>query len=163
MPQYECAVVLAPTLSDEQVQEQTELIKTWITGLGAQVTAVDVWGRKRMVYPIRKHREGIYIIYYFTFDQGQSRLSELSKRASTTEAILRQLVVRLPTLKEPPRLPTEEEEEEGEEGMGPRGPREQRDERPGPELPAPKEVVPPAQPAVEPPIATAEGAPAPVQ
>jgi len=120
MSQYECAVVLAPTLTDEQIQEHTELIKTWITGLGAEVSAVDVWGRKRLAYPVRKHQEGFYVIYYFTLDSERSRLTDLSRRANTTETILRHLVVRLPALKEPPRLPKEEEEEGQEvERVGP--------------------------------------------
>ena len=115
MPQYECAVILLPTLTDEQIQQQIELVKSWIVGLGAQVTGVDVWGRKRLAYPIQKQQEGFYVIYYFTLDQGRERLGEIERRVHTTEAILRHLVVRLPVLKEAPRLPAEEEEGEAAE------------------------------------------------
>ena len=132
MPQYECAVILVPTLSDEQVQEQIEQIKTWFSGLGAQISDVDVWGRKRLAYTLGKFQEGFYVIYYFTFDQGQARLAEFDKRANTTETILRHMIVRLPALKAPPRLPREEE------GTGER----QREVPPAP-------PAPPAEPHAE--------------
>lgn len=125
MPQYECAIVLSATLSDEQIQEHIEQVKTWIAGLGAQVSDVDIWGRKRLAYPIRRQHEGFYVIYYFALDQGQGqgRFDEFEKRLNTVEAVLRHLVVRLPVLKEPPRLPREEEE--GEKGE-PREPAEKK-------------------------------------
>ena len=110
MPQYECAIVLTPTLSEEQLQEQIEQVKAWIAGLGAEVSDVDIWGRKRLAYPIGKQREGFYVIYYFALDQEHGRLTEFEKRLNTVEAVLRHLLVRLPKLKEPPRLPSEEEE-----------------------------------------------------
>jgi len=147
MPQYECAVVLVPTLTDEQVQEQIEQMKTWLTGLGAQVSDVDVWGRKRLAFPLGKHQEGFYVIYYFTLDQGQARLVEFDKRANTTETILRHMVIRLPALKEPPRLPKEEEEGEGGEGGGPG---EQKGEPAPVAAESPKEAVPEVPPVPEP-------------
>ncbi|MCX8036851.1 MAG: 30S ribosomal protein S6 [Candidatus Sumerlaeia bacterium] len=114
MPSYECAVILAPTLSDEQVNQHTEQVKGWLTALGAQVSDIDLWGRRRMAYPIAKHQDGIYIIFYFTFSGGQARLGELDKRMNTTETILRHMVIRHPALKELPRLPGKETV--GEEG-----------------------------------------------
>ncbi len=117
MPSYECAVILAPTLSDEQVNQHTEQIKGWLTALGAQVSDIDLWGRRRMAYPIAKQQDGIYIIFYFTFAGGQARLGELDRRMNTTETILRHMVIRHPALKELPRLPGKEPvAEEGVEG-----------------------------------------------
>lgn len=152
MPNYECAVLLAPTLSDEQVQEQIETIKTWFTGLGAQVSDVDVWGRKRLAYPIGKNQEGFYVIYYFTLDREQSRLVEFEKRVNTTESILRHLVIRLPLLKEPPRLPKEEEEAEEGEAERPVEPAEEAEAAPA--APAPEAVAEPVPPTEQPPAET---------
>jgi len=151
MPNYECAVVLAPTLSDEQVQEQIETIKTWFTGLGAQVSDVDVWGRKRLAYPIGKNQEGFYVIYYFTLDREQPRLVEFEKRVNTTESILRHLVIRLPLLKEPPRLPKEEEEAEGGEVERAAEPAEEAEA--APTAPVPEATAEPPAPSTEQPPA----------
>ena len=109
MPKYECAVVLSSTLSEEQTQEHVEQVRGWIAGLGAEVSDVDLWGRKRLAYPIRKQRDGYYAIYYFSLEGEGARLAELDKRFQTAEAVLRYLLVRLPDLKEIPRVPAEDE------------------------------------------------------
>jgi len=171
MSQYECAVILLPTLADEQIQQHIEMVKSWIVGVGAQVTAVDVWGRKRLAYAIRKQQEGFYIIYYFTLDQGRERLGEIERRVHTTEAILRHMVVRLPVLKEAPRLPSEEEEGEGGGGEPAAAPGEPAAAAAVPGEPAPvaeaKEAgpeapAPAAAPAATPELA-AETPPAPAE
>lgn len=118
MQQYECAVVLSTTLSEEQTQEQVEQVKAWIAGTGATVSDIDLWGRKRLAYPINKQRDGYYVIYYFTLETEGARLTELERRFQTSEAVIRHLVVRLPPLKETPRVPKEEEKEEKAEKEG---------------------------------------------
>jgi len=116
VPNYECAVVLTGTLTDEQVPEQIETVRNWITAVGGNITDVDVWGRRRLAYPIRKQREGFYVIFYFTDPDGRSRLPDVERRFNTSETILTHMVVRLPILKEMPRVPREEEEPEEREG-----------------------------------------------
>jgi len=174
MPNYECAVVLAPTLTEEQIPQQIELMKGWIAAVGAQVSDVDVWGRRRLAFPINKQEDGFYVIYYFTFEGGQAPLSEFEKRMNTNESVLRHMVIRLPKLKERPRVPTEEEEtEEGGAGRPPAAaPAVEVKEGepaaaegapaplPTPEQPVAAEGAPTPQPTPEQPVA-AEGAPTP--
>jgi len=143
MPQYECAVVISTTLSDEQIQEQIEAVKGWLVGIGAQVTAVDVWGRKRLAYPIRKQPDGFYVIYYFTLNEGLGRLDEFEKRLNTAETVLRHLLVRLPALKETPRVPKEAEEAPSEEKAEAKAEPEPKAEEKAPaEVEAPAETTP---------------------
>jgi len=109
MMQYECAVVLAVTLAEEQLQQQIEQIKAWISTAGGEISDVEVWGQRRLAYPIAKHQDGFYIFFYFSINEARDRLTELERRLNTSEVILRHLLVRLPALEQRPRVPAEQE------------------------------------------------------
>jgi small subunit ribosomal protein S6 len=149
MPQYECAVVLNAALSDEQLQEQIEQVKGWIAATGADLAdPPDIWGRKRLAYPIGKQTDGFYVIYYFALGEAAAQLRELDRRLINAEAILRHLVVRLPALKEMPRIPKEEEGGEPEAARAAEG----TEEKPAEQAEEPAESPPaekPAEPASE--------------
>jgi small subunit ribosomal protein S6 len=177
VPNYECAVVFTATFTDEQMPDQIDVVKNWLAGIGANITAVDVWGRRRLAYNVRKQREGYYVIYYFAMDGNQSRMPEVEKRFNTSEAILCHMIVKLPsTLKETQRVPREEEEEaaapaettEEAPAEGEAAPAEASEPAPAEGEAVPAEAVPveateaapeeapPAQPAAEPAEAPAE-------
>ena len=63
MRQYEIAFVLVPTLSDDEVEQSIATYREVAEEKGAEVVKVDEWGKRRLAYPINKHKEGI--IYYF--------------------------------------------------------------------------------------------------
>jgi small subunit ribosomal protein S6 len=39
-----------------------EKVKGWITDSGGQVSKVDVWGKRRLAYSLRKQKEGLYVL-----------------------------------------------------------------------------------------------------
>jgi iron(III) transport system substrate-binding protein len=54
-------VVLSPDLDEAGVDATTERVGTQISGRGGEVVDVQKWGRRRLAYPIAKHRDGFYI------------------------------------------------------------------------------------------------------
>ena len=63
MRQYEIAFILVPTLSDDEVEQSIATYREVAEEKGAQVVKVDEWGKRRLAYPINKHKEGIYTIF----------------------------------------------------------------------------------------------------
>lgn len=64
MRNYEVVTIFQPDLDETALTAGIEKIKGWITESGGVVSKVDVWGKRRMAYMIRKTREGQYAVIY---------------------------------------------------------------------------------------------------
>jgi small subunit ribosomal protein S6 len=65
-----------------------------ITAGGAQVTAEENWGRRKLAFPIDKLNEGKYVLFYVGSETGKSGLPEVEHRLRQNDKILRYLTVR---------------------------------------------------------------------
>jgi len=61
-------VVLSPDLDEAGVDATTERVGTQISGRGGEVVDVQKWGRRRLAYPIDKHRDGFYTVSKLKLD-----------------------------------------------------------------------------------------------
>lgn len=93
MREYELMTVLTPELDDAGVEAQTERLKTMIANRGGEVLSVEPWGRRRLAYPIKHHRDGIYTVTRFKMAPEQAEALDRSLRL--TEEVLRHLIVRV--------------------------------------------------------------------
>jgi hypothetical protein len=73
---------------------------------------VSPWGRRRLAYPIDRHREGSYHI--ILFEAPSSVIVELERGLLITEEVLRHLVTRVERPDRPAR-PGDDESEDGSE------------------------------------------------
>ena len=61
MRQYEVAYIVHPDLDETAFAEVNDRIRDLIEKGEGKVTKVDLWGKKRLAYEIRKQREGQYV------------------------------------------------------------------------------------------------------
>ncbi|MEE2821643.1 MAG: 30S ribosomal protein S6 [Acidobacteriota bacterium] len=94
MRKYEVAVVLAPTLTEEEVDQSIETFQEIAKEKEAQVANVDNWGKRNLAYPINKHTEGIYVILTLEESNAES-VAELERRFKMTESVIRFLTIRV--------------------------------------------------------------------
>ena len=94
MRRYEVVFVLAPTLTEEEADQQIEGFSDVAAEQGAVVQDVAKWGKKQLAYPIDKHREGYYTILTLEEPEGAA-VSELERRFRVTDSILRFLAIRI--------------------------------------------------------------------
>jgi small subunit ribosomal protein S6 len=94
MRTYELMFVVDPRVSDEDVVTMTQEYKNMITAGGAQVTAEENWGRRKLAFPIDKLNEGKYVLFYVGSETGKSGLPEVEHRMRQNDKILRYLTVR---------------------------------------------------------------------
>lgn len=94
---YEVMVILDPALDERTVAPTLENFLNVIRTSGGNVEKVDVWGRRRLSYEIKKHAEGIYAVLDL-FSEPDA-VAELDRQLSLQETVLRTKVVR----REPPR------------------------------------------------------------
>jgi small subunit ribosomal protein S6 len=89
---YELVFIVIPTVEDEGLQQQVETVTGRIAQLGGEVSKVDVWGRRRMAYPIRKFTDGQYVLLHMQMPP--AAVTELERELKLAEPILRHLVIR---------------------------------------------------------------------
>jgi small subunit ribosomal protein S6 len=63
MHKYELVCIIHPDLDEVAFNDSVEKIRGWITELKGDVETTDVWGRRRLAYPIKKQREGQYVLF----------------------------------------------------------------------------------------------------
>ncbi|WP_026454492.1 30S ribosomal protein S6 [Saccharomonospora iraqiensis] len=94
---YEVMIILDPTFDERNVSSTLENYLKVIRDSGGNVENVDVWGRRRLAYEIRKQSEGIYAVLDLYCES--DAVKELERQLGLQETVLRTKVVR----KLPPR------------------------------------------------------------
>ena len=65
MNQYETVFILTPVLSDDQMKETVNKFKGLLTKGGAEILNEELWGLKKLAYPIQKKSTGFYVLIEF--------------------------------------------------------------------------------------------------
>ena len=68
MRKYELVCIVQPELDETAFKGVVDRVTGWVTEAGGSVDKVDVWGRRRLAYQIRKQREGQYVLMNVTLD-----------------------------------------------------------------------------------------------
>ncbi len=89
---YEIMVILDPELDERTVSPSLDTFLNVIRQDGGTVTSVDVWGRRRLAYDIKKKSEGIYAI--LDINASPAAVSELDRQLGLNESVLRTKVMR---------------------------------------------------------------------
>jgi len=92
VPQYEAVIVLASDATEEDQAAALTSIEEIITRHGGTVLPREVWGKRRLAYPIDKRRDGYYAIINFTTETNNQVLPELNRALRISENVLRYLV-----------------------------------------------------------------------
>jgi small subunit ribosomal protein S6 len=62
MRTYEIVFIVHPDLDETAFKEVFDRVQGWITDAGGSVTKVDIWGKRKLAYEIKKQREGQYVL-----------------------------------------------------------------------------------------------------
>ena len=62
MRPYEIMVILDPTLDERTVAPSLETFLNVVRKDGGSGDKVDIWGKRRLAYPVRRFHDGIYIL-----------------------------------------------------------------------------------------------------
>ena len=92
MRHYEIMIILDPNLEERTVQPSLEGFLTVVTTNGGSVGKLDIWGKRRLAYPIDKKPEGIYAVVDLTAEP--ATVQELDRQLNLNEGVLRTKVIR---------------------------------------------------------------------
>jgi small subunit ribosomal protein S6 len=92
MRRYELMLIIRPDVPDDRGQAVIDRTTRQITAAGGQILKVAPWGRRRLAYPIDRHREGSYHI--ILFQAPSEALVDLEHTLLITEEVIRHLLTR---------------------------------------------------------------------
>jgi small subunit ribosomal protein S6 len=92
MRAYEVMVILDPSLDERTIEPSLDKYLNVIRKDGGSIESVDVWGRRRMAYEIKKNAEGIYAVIQLTATP--ATVKEFDRQLTLNESILRTKVLR---------------------------------------------------------------------
>ena len=95
MRHYELVTILSPMLNQDEASAKWDEIKSFIANRDGEITSEQIWGTRRLAYPIRKGNynflEGSYHLSTFTVDNSFNR--ELENYLRLDEQVLRSLIL----------------------------------------------------------------------
>ena len=93
MNQYEAVFILTPVLSDEQMKETVDKFKGLLTDGGAELINEELWGLKKLAYPIQKKSTGFYVLIEFKAEP--TLIKKLETNFRRDEKVIRFQTVKL--------------------------------------------------------------------
>lgn len=94
MRRYEVVYVLAPTLTEEEVNQYAETYSQAAREKGAEVIDVDKWEKRKLAFRVKKYWEGYYTILTIE-EEAADAVTELERRFKVNDAVIRFLSVRI--------------------------------------------------------------------
>ena len=92
MVNYEVMFVIDPALEDEKKDAAVERVKDIITSDGGELGETDVWGLRKLAYPIQKKSEGYYVVQQFSAEP--TLPLELDRRLKISDDYMRHIIVK---------------------------------------------------------------------
>ena len=89
---YELLLILDPSLDERTVAPSIDTFLNVIRQGGGSVESVDVWGKRRLSFEIRKNSEGIYAV--INVRCASALVSELDRQLNLNESVLRTKIIR---------------------------------------------------------------------
>lgn len=90
--QYELVYIIQPDLSEDETKALDDRIAQSIVNNDGQILSTEVWGRRKLAYPIRNHFEGYYTLH--NVELPADRVDEVERILRLSEDVLRFLVIR---------------------------------------------------------------------
>jgi small subunit ribosomal protein S6 len=85
--------ILDPTKYSRDPAGSAQQVSDIITQHGGTILAARLWDERKLAYPIKGHKKGIYWLTYFSMEGGH--LTALERQCEITDDIIRKLVLRI--------------------------------------------------------------------
>lgn len=90
MTNYEVMFIINPALEEEKKEATVEKVKEIVAADG-EVSKVDVWGMRKLAYPIQKKNEGYYVVIEFAASTELPK--ELDRRLRISDDVMRHIII----------------------------------------------------------------------
>ena len=92
MRHYEIMIILEPETDERTIAQTLEKLLQVVPSNGGTVDKVDIWGKRRLAYDIKKKSEGFYVVVDMTTTPEIAQ--ELDRQLGLNETVLRTKLLR---------------------------------------------------------------------
>ena len=93
MREYELTFIVRSDVEEPDLNTVIDRVKGLVTDNGGEVTKLDLWGTRRLAYPIKHMRDGQYV--FMLTQLPSNAIIEMDRSLQFTDEILRYLFVRV--------------------------------------------------------------------
>ena len=93
MREYEAMIIAKPDLPEADLSKMLTRWEGIIGNEGGQIIKKDVWGARKLAYPINKLNRGVYYVYDVATTQ--ANVAELDRILKLDENVLRSMITKL--------------------------------------------------------------------
>ncbi len=90
---YELMMIISPEANEVEIDAAGARVAGFIADRGGLVYEQDIWGLRRLAYPIQKFHEGNYVLTRFALEPGD--VIELDNSLKASDDVMRHLTMRL--------------------------------------------------------------------
>ena len=113
LPYYETMYILRPDIPEEEVESHLMKYRDMLLEIGADVLDNQMRGKRRLAYPIAKHKEGIYV--QLSHNGNGQQVAVLERAMRLSEDVIRYLTVKQQGPLPAPRIAPSTETAQGQE------------------------------------------------
>ena len=95
---YETLFVVKPTLTDEETANVITKVKNILAKEGAELSATNDMGMRKLAYPVEKHARGYYTVLFFKAEGNV--ITELERNLRISEDVIKFLTIKYTKVKE---------------------------------------------------------------
>ncbi|MDY5585556.1 MAG: 30S ribosomal protein S6 [Arcanobacterium sp.] len=92
MRQYEMMIILDPEVDERNLQTNLDKLLAVVPAEGGSLDKIDIMGKRRLAYEIKKKSEGVYVVVYMTATPATAQ--ELDRQLGLNETVLRTKLLR---------------------------------------------------------------------
>lgn len=89
---YELGFIISPEVSEEETRSLLDRLEQIVAQHDGQVIKVNQWGRRRLAYPIERHRDGHYV--FIDMILTPETVIELERTLKVSEIVLRHMLTK---------------------------------------------------------------------
>jgi len=93
MRYYELLYVVQPTFSDEELKGVMEEVAGYITREGGEILKNELWQKRNLAYPIKKFKQGYYILVHFRAEPPVPK--KVEEKLRIKESVLRFIITNM--------------------------------------------------------------------
>lgn len=90
MNKYESVIIINPNVEEEAVKKLTDEFSALINKAG-KVEKVDVLGKKKLAYEVKKNKEGYYAVLYFEAEP--TVITELERNYRISDDVIKFMTI----------------------------------------------------------------------
>lgn len=91
--EYETIFVLNPNIDRESAEKVSARVTDVVGKQGGKLTLLESWGRRKLAYPVQKHRRGVYV--YLKYVGRGEVVSEIERQLRMIDTVLKYQTVKI--------------------------------------------------------------------